>query len=489
MRKNTFLTIILLFVIAPHAITAQELQKCWKKQGEALKNNILSFSFSENRSLFRYDSIPFSTMVYETRGNVSVREQVFSKRDTLAVFGVPGYFIHSMQFTTPRESHKLNYGSSICTRYDRLHEKYESQLVEASRYSPVPILYYFLSHKKDLRYRQTDSLVVYELKTKNAVMSIFINKETYLLTKISFLQSDPIFGDNNTIIEYNNYQELQNSIYVSKNSFISRYNGKIKDIVSMSDAVFVSGSLNLLPEHICEDDDEKVNKDLSIKVNNYNDHLHFVNLEHDRTRTLLVEFKNFFVAIEAPNTSENGDLIIAEAKKIAPEKPIKYFLFSHYHPSHLGGLRAFVHNGTTVVSTMDNFDFISYISKNKRTLNPDSLQIEPKRLDIEIMDKQKVITDGDYEMQVYVIGGESMKHTVFYFPAEKLLFEGDLIHLPGYYARGGTSHNMERELLEAIKTLDLDVDTIVQSSYEDDAYSALTIPYSDFEKFVLSLGQ
>src|SRR5438128_2052954 len=60
---------------------------------------------------------------------------------------------------------------------------------------------------------------------------------------------------------------------------------------------------------------------------------------------LAVDFKDYVVVIEGPQSEERANAIITEAKRLIPNKPIKYVVNTHNHFDHLGGLRTFVAEG------------------------------------------------------------------------------------------------------------------------------------------------
>ncbi len=143
-----------------------------------------------------------------------------------------------------------------------------------------------------------------------------------------------------------------------------------------------------------------------------------------------MEFKNFITVAEAPLNSRNGDLIIETIKEKFPNKPIKFFAFGHHHPHSLGGVRSFIHKGSTILSPIGDFDYLSFIARNPHTIKPDSLQLDKKTLHVNILGDIKTITDDNYSMQIINIG-EYSHHTkdylIFYFPEEKLIFEVNII--------------------------------------------------------------
>ena len=65
---------------------------------------------------------------------------------------------------------------------------------------------------------------------------------------------------------------------------------------------------------------------------------------------LAVDFKDYIVVIEGPQSEARATQIITEAKRLIPGKPIRYVVNTHHHIDHSSGLRTFVAEGATVVT-------------------------------------------------------------------------------------------------------------------------------------------
>jgi glyoxylase-like metal-dependent hydrolase (beta-lactamase superfamily II) len=197
----------------------------------------------------------------------------------------------------------------------------------------------------------------------------------------------------------------------------------------------------------------------------FSDNIHLLELRHTDDRVLVVEFKDFLVVAEAPVNTKNGELIIQKTKEIAPGKPVRYFLFGHHHPHYIGGLRAFVHAGATILALPQNEEYIRQLVSFNHTLRPDVLQQERKDLKLETFNVEKTISDGDLEMRIMHIGKLS-DHTedylIYYFPKSKLLFEDDLawINREGELKPAGSR---QKGLYDAIINLKIPVEQIIQS--------------------------
>ena len=59
--------------------------------------------------------------------------------------------------------------------------------------------------------------------------------------------------------------------------------------------------------------------------------------------------------------------------KLAPDKPIRWVIVSHPHFDHVGGLRTYLHVGSTIVTHMLNLEFLNHdvLSYEPRTIAPD----------------------------------------------------------------------------------------------------------------------
>jgi glyoxylase-like metal-dependent hydrolase (beta-lactamase superfamily II) len=118
----------------------------------------------------------------------------------------------------------------------------------------------------------------------------------------------------------------------------------------------------------------------------------------------LVEFKDFLVLVESSVTEGRALANIAEAHRLVPGKPIKYHINTHHHSDHSAGLRAFVAEGSTIVTHEMNKKFYDdVVLKAPHTLEPDALTKTSKAAQfVYVKDKGKyVISDGARTMEIY----------------------------------------------------------------------------------------
>lgn len=158
--------------------------------------------------------------------------------------------------------------------------------------------------------------------------------------------------------------------------------------------------------------------------------LHHV--RHAGLSVLLVEFDTFFTVVEAPETlppSHVAAVVIETARKIAPNKPIQYVTFTHQHTDHAGGIRDYVAEGVTVVTTPVLKPFVEQVSSRKFSLFPDALTTKMMTPKIQVIaNGRHVIEEGERRIELYDVGPYSHvpSELLVYVPRAKLIFEGDL---------------------------------------------------------------
>jgi hypothetical protein len=70
--------------------------------------------------------------------------------------------------------------------------------------------------------------------------------------------------------------------------------------------------------------------------------------------SVIVEFKDYVMMLEAGQSEARGLAYIAETKKLIPNKPIRYVMNTHPHSDHTGGLPPLVAEGATIITQKNN---------------------------------------------------------------------------------------------------------------------------------------
>jgi glyoxylase-like metal-dependent hydrolase (beta-lactamase superfamily II) len=149
---------------------------------------------------------------------------------------------------------------------------------------------------------------------------------------------------------------------------------------------------------------------------------------------LAIEFADHIVLFEpGPQNEARAQAIIAETKKVIPNKPIRYGVISHHHFDHTSGLPAVVAEGITIVTPEVNRNFLLTALSAPRTLAPDSQSKSGRKPVIEgFTGDRRVFQDGTRTLEVHVMRG--LPHAdglvVGYLPKEKILVYADMFNLP-----------------------------------------------------------
>jgi len=74
--------------------------------------------------------------------------------------------------------------------------------------------------------------------------------------------------------------------------------------------------------------------------------------------SLIVEFKDYIMMLEAGQSEARALAYVAETKKLIPNKPIRYVMNTHPHSDHTGGLPVLVAEGATIITQKNNEAFL-----------------------------------------------------------------------------------------------------------------------------------
>jgi len=342
-------------------------------------------------------------------------------------------------------------------------------LYGVSLLTPIPLLRDFLGTGRDgfVRYaRGAADTIVYRSEDERLI-ALAIDPARHEVLSATRLYHDNMYGDVTYVIDYDGYAACDSGHRSYPTRIVARTLGFDASVATVNAcdssfdtrrvSAFIPASYRLNP------DDEPPTT--AIRVSRYEDGIHLLDVEAADARCLVVEFKDFLLVAEAPLSAAIGEMIIARAREIAPNKPIRYFVFGHHHPHYIGGMRAFVHRGATVLTTRHDSSYVEQLAAFRHTLKPDSLELNRRPVRMELFDSMTIVTDGELEMQIIHIGDLS-RHTedylVYYFPRYKLLFEGDLVWISDTAALAPAGRT-QSGLYEAIRLHKLDVETIMQS--------------------------
>jgi len=142
---------------------------------------------------------------------------------------------------------------------------------------------------------------------------------------------------------------------------------------------------------------------------------------------LAVEFKDHMVVLEGGQNEARGLAVIAEAKRVIPNKPIKYVVNSHSHFDHASGLAPFVAEGITIITHENNKSFLEKALGAPRTLVGDALAKANRKPKVEAAGVKRVLKDDTHTIELHHV--QNLDHSdgmlIAYLPKERILFTAD----------------------------------------------------------------
>jgi glyoxylase-like metal-dependent hydrolase (beta-lactamase superfamily II) len=184
--------------------------------------------------------------------------------------------------------------------------------------------------------------------------------------------------------------------------------------------------------------------------------------------SVAVEFRDYVAVVEAPQSEARSVAVIAEVKRLIPNKPIRYVVNTHHHFDHSGGLRTYVAQSATVVTHQGNRDFYQHVvfHPGTRTMEPDILSSRMPWFGgnrvptFETVGTKYVISDGVRTLDLYAMQGldHAAGMLIAYLPTERILINADLYSPPAPGAQAPAANASMRSLAANIRRLNLNVD-------------------------------
>jgi glyoxylase-like metal-dependent hydrolase (beta-lactamase superfamily II) len=287
-------------------------------------------------------------------------------------------------------------------------------------------------------------------------IALYFDAQTGLLAKAETIKNEAVFsmaGELGQQFLFSDYREVNGFKFPYRHT--TRYVGEVLDEVKLTDIQVnsnLSSSLFEVPEGFEKSPPPpNVNPQLA-------DGIYLVPGGYN---SMFVVFQDYVLVIEAPLGDTLTQRTLAQIKRTAPNKPIKYVVATHYHHDHIGGLRGYIAEGTTIVTTADTKKEIEKLAATPRPIAPDTLSSNPRQPIIETFTDKRVFSDGARTVELYNIGPSPHVNELLiaYFPKERMVFVADVFDFnPGQItpAADDTAHFAEK-----IKSLGLQVETIV----------------------------
>jgi glyoxylase-like metal-dependent hydrolase (beta-lactamase superfamily II) len=293
-----------------------------------------------------------------------------------------------------------------------------------------------------------------------SLYTLWLDAATKRLARLEWLADDPVEGDQLRSYDYSGYR-AERGIQVPMR-LVERRNGELVRDDSLAitidehptDALFTPPATGYVEAGPLPAPEREPIRKLA-------DNVWLLQQLPGGNRAMFVAFRDYVLVLEAPTPQVAADSVLEAVKRTVPGKPVRYVAFSHHHDDHGGGLRPYIAQGVTIVTTPETRQFVEKVASAKHMLRPDALSASPRAPVIETFRKKRVFTDGEMTVELHDIGPTSHVNEIVlaYFPKERLVFQGDLIIIA---PRGSPApaNALTAELAQALERLHLDVETI-----------------------------
>jgi glyoxylase-like metal-dependent hydrolase (beta-lactamase superfamily II) len=263
--------------------------------------------------------------------------------------------------------------------------------------------------------------------------ALAFDKTTNLLTRVSTLYADPLFGDTTLETLFTGY--ATRGAYKLPGGRLVRRGGQVATRVDYTtlevnpagvDARFaLPMGYTTLPAELPRprNDVQTLAKDVYL----------IDSVDGINQNVLFVAFNDYVLVVEAPEDRTYrrlGETVMRIVRETVPGKPIRYVAPTHHHSDHGIGVRPYIAEGVTIVTTPGNAAFVRDLASLRFELRPDALALKPRAPVVEVIEnKARIFRDASHVVELHDFGPEShVRETLaVWLPNERILFTGDVI--------------------------------------------------------------
>ncbi len=273
------------------------------------------------------------------------------------------------------------------------------------------------------------------------------------IERVESWYAHPVAGDIKVVTYYSPYRDFGGIKFPAK---IIQYQDDKPTFDLTVTAIKANPPVNIaVPEHVRNDP-------VPVKSEKAGDGIWYIT--GVSAYTVLIEMNNYLIAVEAPHGEQRSMAVMAEIKKLVPNKPIKYLINTHHHFDHAAGVRAYAAEGVTIVTHEINRPYYERAAANAWSIAPDRLAKSKKKPVFQTMGDNMVLTDGTRTVEVYQVLGSPHHDGILmvYLRKEKILVEADVFTPPAPNAPAPKVPDPSNVNLESnVRRLGLDVTQIL----------------------------
>jgi glyoxylase-like metal-dependent hydrolase (beta-lactamase superfamily II) len=291
-------------------------------------------------------------------------------------------------------------------------------------------------------------------------VAVYVDSASHLVSKYELIFVDPLAGDDASEIVFGNYVASGGQrvptiwTWMQAGQKVADAKITVELNPSISDDAFkvtAAGYQQVEPQP----------DTLPAEVEKLADGVYVVhNVAGQNQNTLAVEFKDHIVAVEAPGTSDGADRVIERIKQAIPGKPIRFIAMTHHHGDHIGGLRSFIAEGATVITTRGNRGTVEAMAAAPQS---DRLAKSPRAPQLVFVEKgRRVLKDSTQTLELIDVGPNphAQELLIAYLPRQRIVFQGDLFFVPANEAPTGRPQESTLGFARRIDELKLRFDRI-----------------------------